>query len=242
MAVNPKEEERVRGVLATYGLPGALGTYDFGSVPPGAAGAYVAQTDTFLLNIGADDQTIIHEGAHAEHYAIAGIVGAQFPSHPDTAIGALILSEAYVGYRLASVNGFQAHEYARLGKYRKTVVEIAAAFVSPTDAQGPPLVGGGSFVPGKVMTTTLFKFLLLVLPIVVAEGGSGHLSASLYSTASHPSVSGTGTIFLNTAQAVVALVVQSGSSSGIRSALTAVANMASIGTSFMNALRASKVV
>jgi len=92
------------------------------------------------------------------------------------------------------------------------------------------------------MTTTLFRFLLLVLPIVVAENGSGHLSASLYSTASHPSVSGTGRTFLNAAQEVVTLVVQGGSSSGIRSALTTVANMAAIGASFMSALRASKVV
>jgi len=135
MAVNPNEEKRVRAVLAKYGLPSALGTYDFGSVPPGAAGAYVAQTDTFLLEIGAHEQTIIHEGAHAEHYAIAGIVGANFPTQPDTAIGALILSEAFVGYRLANVAGFKAYEYARLGKYQKTVVEIAAAFVSRSDAK-----------------------------------------------------------------------------------------------------------
>src|SRR5206468_1070961 len=95
MSANPQEETRVRGVLAAYGVRSDLGKFDFGQPPAGTDGAYFPQRDTFVLRVGAPDQTIIHEGAHAEHYHGAGIAGAAFPQNNASAIGALILSEAF---------------------------------------------------------------------------------------------------------------------------------------------------
>jgi len=244
MPPNPQEEARVRTVLAQFGLPNTLGVFDFGSLPPDAEGAYVAQQDTFLLNVGACDQTIIHEGAHAEHYAAAGIVGPQFPTIPDTAVGAVILSEAFVGHRLANVNGFMVFEYNRLAKYSKTIVEVAEEFFSTPDAQGPPVIGGGRFVPGRVMSTAILGFLLLHLPIVVAEVAWSKpvVTAGLSATSAHPTVQGTGAFFLRAVQDVLGLLAQAQSPPAVAAALTSVPNMTSVGATFMGSLRAAKVI
>jgi hypothetical protein len=230
-------------VLAKYGIANGLGTFDFGSVPPGADGAYAAQQDLFLLNLGAGDQTIIHEGAHAEHYAAAGIVGNNFPNDPDTAVGALILSEAFVGFRLAAVSGFMAFEYSRLAKFGLPVVGVAQQFFSKLDAQGPPAAFGGSFVSGQVMTISLFRFLLLYLPIVVAESviQQPRLTAGLSATSTHPSVRGTGTLYLGAVQNVLGLLSASGPSA-VRSALTSTSNMQSVGASLMGGFRNAGVI
>lgn len=243
MVASVQEEARVRGVIAKYGLPDPQSTFDFDSLPKNADAAYVAQRNTFLLPSNAGDQPIIHEAAHAEHYAAAGIVGSQFPKDEDTAIGALILSEAFVGHRLASATGFLPFEYKRLEKYSKTLVEIAAQFRSDLDAQGPP-APFGQFVPGNIMTVSMFGFLLIFLPVVVAEVETNKsvVTADLTGNTAHPSVSGTGLVLLGAWQDVVGLVAQASSPNAVRAALIDVSNMKKIGARFMSGLRGHAVI
>jgi hypothetical protein len=243
MVADAQEEARVREVIKQYALPDPSGTFDFDSLPKNAIGAYVAQTDTFLLRRGAQAQTIIHEAAHAEHYAVAGIVGAKFPTDQDTAVGALILSEAFVGHRLAGVAGFLPFEYGRLQKYSKTLVEIAEQFRTELDAQGPP-APDGNFIPGRIMTVDMFGFLLINLPVVVAEIETKNaiVTAGLTATSSHSKVIGTGASLLKAWQDVIGLVANAASPSAVRAALVSAANMKSVGASFMAGLRDHGVV
>ena len=225
MPADPQEEARVRPVLVAYGVRSDLGTFDFGPPPAGAAGAYFPQRDTFALPVGAHDQTIIHEGAHAEHYHGAGIVGPAFPQDRATAIGALILSEAFVGFRLTNANGFVPFERAALPNHAATAIEVAEAFILVPGARGP------HFVQGNVTTTMLFMFLQRMLPLVVAETVAGQpiFTAGLSATSIHPQVMGTGTVLLFAVQEVMRLVGQG----PCPAALTSVANMRALGTAFL---------
>lgn len=245
MPPNPQEETRMRAVLAQYGLNSTLGRFDFGSVPANAGGAYFPHDDTFHLDVGACDQTIIHEGAHAEHYAAAGIVGANFSAGSvDTAVGAIILSEAFVGYRLANASGFAPFEYSRLAKYSRTLVQVAETFVSETDAQGPPVCDDGIFVPGRIMTTAILGFLLIHMPIVVAESITQRpvVSAGLTATSRHPTVNGSGLFLLRAVQDVLGFVAHAHCPAALAAALTSVPNMVSVGTTFMGSLRATGIM
>lgn len=238
MVANPDEEKRVRGILAAYGLPENLGTFDFGDPPPGAAGAYYPQRDSFVLPVGADEQTVIHEGAHAEHYHAAGIAGERFPADRDTAVGALIFSEAFVGYRLVEANGFIAFERSALAKFPGTAVEIAEQFVLV------PGACGNAYIPGDITTTMIFRFLQRILPLVVAEVTTtrGAFTAGLTPTSVHPRVSGTGALLLFGIQYVLGLVTKQVSADGIRATLINVANMQTLGAEFKAKAVATKVL
>lgn len=200
MPADPVEEGRVRAVLATYGLRDDLGGFDFDTAPVGAEGAYFPQTDMFTLPIGAQDQTIIHEGAHAEHYHAAGIVGQAFPSDLDTIMGALILSEAFVGFRLASISGFIAHERTAMTYHANTAIEVAQGFFSVPGARGE------RYVSGRADTTRLFMFLQRMIPLVVAEIITGQIAftSSLSASSAHLTVMGTGEIILSVNQHIKA--------------------------------------
>lgn len=126
----------------------------------------------------------------------------------DTAVGAIILSEAFVGHRLANLSDFAPFEYGRLVKYSRTLVEIAEQFVSKLDAQGPPASVGGTFVPGEVMTTAILGFLLIHLPIIVVESITQRpvVTAGLSATSKHRTVNGTGLALLRAVQDVLGLV------------------------------------
>jgi hypothetical protein len=204
MAANPHEEARVRAVIAGRGLPDPRCAIDFGTNPFGTMGVYRASIDTMQLPLNAPDQTLIHEASHAEHHHAAGLAGAQYPTDAETVVGLGVLSEAFVGFRLLPAAGFLAFEYGRVREFAfRTAIDFAAWFKNVAAAQG------GGYVRNQIMTVEIFKVLLFLLPLIVAEATDTRprqLAAGLTATSRHPNVTGTGVVLLRAIQDVLRIV------------------------------------
>lgn len=159
---NDSEQLRILAILRNAQLPDTL-TLAIGDLPPGADAAYDPDTDTLALARGTPALTILHEGAHAEHYRRANLVKA-LPNDVNARAGIRLASEAYVGLRLASFPGFVESEHSALSQLGlpATIGAWAAEYEAASDLRG-------SGYDGTLFSMSAFRVLLRVIPVVVAE-------------------------------------------------------------------------
>ncbi len=74
---------------------------------------YEPQSDVLWLNVTANSHTILHEGAHVEHYGNMCLRGTAMELSLDRQIGLAFTSEVFVGMRLARVPGWADAEGQR---------------------------------------------------------------------------------------------------------------------------------
>ncbi|WP_437481601.1 hypothetical protein WME75_38395 [Sorangium sp. So ce1014] len=180
-----QERLRVRGVLRGASLPNDM-PIDFQSVPDDTDGAFFPRLGTLAVRFGAPDSTIVHEGAHAEHYRRAGISTSSWPEDDDAQVGMRLASEAYVGWRLARREGFLADERTAISKigdkgFPATIGAWATLYQDTADIRGPRF-------DGTLMSSDGFRILMRILPAVVAERtiGDVQLAADLDQTVAMP--------------------------------------------------------
>lgn len=92
--------------------------FEFTSIPTLAGGFDPAANCIFLPAGRATAEAVLHEGAHACHWRLLGLLGQAVHSL-DVAerVGTVLASELYVGVRLADIPGFEAQERLRNSNY-----------------------------------------------------------------------------------------------------------------------------
>jgi hypothetical protein len=240
MAGNPVEEARVRGLITGNGLPDPPCMIDFGTNPPGSEGVYRAPIDVVQLPLNAGVQTVIHESSHVEHHHAAGLFGATYPTDLETMVGLGVLSEAFVGFRLAPIAGFLAFEHARLPWYGHTALMLIMTRYQTVTAQGP------TYVYADIMTLDLYKVLLFVLPLLIAEAtsnGPKPFSSQLTSTSQHPFLPATSLVLVRAIQGALRIVelAQRVSPQMVGTALCTRMTMTLVGQRLLADLRANNI-
>ena len=104
-------KQKVLEVLSSAGLPTNVNV-EIRDLPR-MQGSYVPVTDTLTVSEAATDSTIVHEGAHAEHWGFLGLRGRS-PTTLAAGIGVALGSEVYVGRRTVDLHGCLAHEQSRI--------------------------------------------------------------------------------------------------------------------------------
>ena len=134
------------------------------------AGRYSFTRDELHLLPDCDGFTLLHEGAHAEHWGKVGMRGSSVTHSLDFLAGALLISEVYVGRRLAGESGYHNHEWTLLKAipgFPDRFVDLADMF-DTLQAFGPPS-------EQRLLHLESMKFLVRTLPLLGVETSSGSL-------------------------------------------------------------------
>jgi hypothetical protein len=161
-------EAEVRQTLAAHGLPSDMQLRV--ESDQHFAGRYFFARDELHLQPNCDHFTLLHEGAHAEHWGKLGMRGSLGTPSLEFLAGALLVSEVYVGRRLASESGYHKHEWALLKAipgFPDRFVDLADMF-DTLQAFGPPS-------EQRLLRLESMKFLFRTLPLLGIETSSGSL-------------------------------------------------------------------
>jgi hypothetical protein len=221
------EVDRVRGILRDHDLNDQV-TITIGTPPHGMDAAFEWVSRRIVVRAGAPTLTVCHEGAHAEHCLRSDVDPQALLKDAATHLGVLLSTEAYVGRRLATVDGFIAAERSAVasipsilpGGFPATVGKWAFLKYTPHDVAGDGFNGTAFSVDGV-------RVVMRVLPLVVAEQLSNDVvfSGDLYKNTGK-----TGDVLLKVLRSEVDFVKNEAD-------LLSMAKMAEVGQGFIELFR-----